>query len=89
MPKRILSINRSPVLTLWAAVVAQRLGFDEDESLTLGIVRGQRRSNSLNQGGDLDEDAQPIAVSDRVVPAQVAFRGIRWSLRYEKEVGYE
>jgi hypothetical protein len=24
------------VLTLWAAVVAQRLGFDEDEALTLG-----------------------------------------------------
>src|SRR5262245_56730348 len=29
-------INRAPVLTLWAAVVAQRLGFDEDEALTLG-----------------------------------------------------
>jgi hypothetical protein len=25
-----------PVLTLWAAVVAQRLGFAEDEALTLG-----------------------------------------------------
>ena len=36
MPERTLSINRAPVLTLWAAVVAQRLGFDEDESLTLG-----------------------------------------------------
>jgi hypothetical protein len=33
--KRI-SINRAPVLTLWAAVVAERLGFDEDEALTLG-----------------------------------------------------
>ena len=31
-----ISINRAPVLTLWAAVVAQRLGFDEDEALTLG-----------------------------------------------------
>jgi hypothetical protein len=29
------SVNRAPVLTLWAAVVAQRLGFDEDEALTL------------------------------------------------------
>ena len=35
MPTTI-SINRAPVLTLWAAVVAQRLGFDEDEALTLG-----------------------------------------------------
>jgi hypothetical protein len=31
-----ISINRAPVLTLWAAVVAERLGFDEDEALTLG-----------------------------------------------------
>jgi len=29
-------INRAPVLTLWAAVVAERLGFDREEALTLG-----------------------------------------------------
>jgi len=28
-------INRAPVLTLWAAVVAQRLGFKRDEALSL------------------------------------------------------
>jgi len=31
-------VNRAPVLTLWAAVVAQRLGFDRNEALTLGRV---------------------------------------------------
>jgi len=31
-----MSINRAPVLTLWAAVVAQRIGFRWDESLSLG-----------------------------------------------------
>lgn len=31
-----LTINRAPVLTLWAAVVAEQLGFDRDEALTLG-----------------------------------------------------
>ena len=31
-----LKINRAPVLTLWAAVVAERLGFNRDEALTLG-----------------------------------------------------
>jgi hypothetical protein len=36
MAKDSISINRAPVLTLWAAVVAQRLGFAEDEALTLG-----------------------------------------------------
>jgi hypothetical protein len=29
-------VNRAPVLTLWAAVVAERLGFTWDEALTLG-----------------------------------------------------
>src|ERR1700722_9312604 len=33
---KTISINRAPVLTLWAAVVAQRLGFAEDEALSLG-----------------------------------------------------
>jgi hypothetical protein len=36
MSTKPISINRAPVLTLWAAVVAQRLGFNEDEALTLG-----------------------------------------------------
>jgi hypothetical protein len=34
VPGKTISINRAPVLTLWAAVVPQRLGFDEGESLT-------------------------------------------------------
>jgi len=34
-PNRI-QINRAPVLTLWAAVVAERLGFERDEALSLG-----------------------------------------------------
>ena len=31
-----VSINRAPVLTLWASVVAEQLGFDREEALTLG-----------------------------------------------------
>ena len=33
-----LLINRAPVLTLWATVVAEQLGFEHDEALTLGRV---------------------------------------------------
>src|SRR5262245_45365983 len=33
---RKVRINRAPVLTLWAAVVAERLGYDREEALTLG-----------------------------------------------------
>jgi hypothetical protein len=32
----VVLINRAPVLTLWSAVVAQRLGFDWDVAVTLG-----------------------------------------------------
>ena len=31
-----IEINRAPVLTLWATVVAERLGFGHKEALTLG-----------------------------------------------------
>jgi len=31
-----IEVNRAPVMTLWAAVVAERRGFDHDEALTLG-----------------------------------------------------
>lgn len=31
-----IKVNRAPVLTLWAAVVAERLGHSEAEALTLG-----------------------------------------------------
>jgi len=36
MNRDIVQVNRAPVLTLWAAVVAERLGFDRDEALSLG-----------------------------------------------------
>jgi hypothetical protein len=36
MPSATLLINRAPVLTLWAAVVAERLGYDADAAATFG-----------------------------------------------------
>ncbi len=36
MVSKKLRINRAPVLTLWAAVVAERLGHDKEAALTLG-----------------------------------------------------
>jgi len=36
MPEGTILINRAPVLTLWAAVVAERLGFTWEEALSLG-----------------------------------------------------
>jgi len=36
MAENIVKVNRAPVLTLWGAVVAQRLGYEPDTALTLG-----------------------------------------------------
>jgi hypothetical protein len=48
---RTISINRAPVLTLWAAVVAERLGFQKDEALTLG--RAVAGLNAYSKGVSL------------------------------------
>jgi hypothetical protein len=36
MPARTVMMNRAPVLTLWAVIVAEHLGFDRDAALSLG-----------------------------------------------------
>jgi hypothetical protein len=46
-----IKINRAPVLTLWAAVVAERLGFAHDEALTLG--RAVAGLNAYSKGVSL------------------------------------
>ncbi len=44
-----IKINRAPVLTLWAAVVAERLGYQHDEALTLGKVLAGLNAQSKGQ----------------------------------------
>jgi hypothetical protein len=36
MAKNKIKINRAPVLTLWAVIVAERMGYKKDEALTFG-----------------------------------------------------
>lgn len=36
MSKKKIKINRAPVLTLWAVIVAERLGYEKETALTLG-----------------------------------------------------
>jgi len=36
MTEHRILINRAPVVTLWATIVAERLGFDKNEALSLG-----------------------------------------------------
>jgi hypothetical protein len=42
-------INRAPVLTLWASTVAEPLGFDQDEALSLGKAVAGLNAQSKGQ----------------------------------------
>jgi hypothetical protein len=51
-----LKVNRAPVLTLWAAVVAERLGHPPDAALTLGpAVAGASAQAKARRLGIADE----------------------------------
>jgi hypothetical protein len=46
-----ITVNRAPVLTLWAAIVAERLGYDREAALTLG--RAVAGLNAQSKGRSL------------------------------------
>ena len=91
--RRSLTINRAPVLTLWAAVVAERLGFNRKEALTLG--RAVAGLNAYSKGVRLglfhpaprevrekrrkmrDREAVSVDLLNRAVPAKQTPEGLR------------
>lgn len=56
-------VNRAPVLTLWAAVVAKVLGLEHDEALTLGRavagLKAYSKGVSLGPGTRLGRFGKP------------------------------
>jgi hypothetical protein len=60
MAGKKIKINRAPVLTLWAAVVAERLGYDEGTALTLGKavagLNAQSKGRRLGIYGEKSEE---------------------------------
>lgn len=90
MPNPI-KINRAPVLTLWAAVVAERLGFDEAAALTLGRAvagytaqaKGQMlgiyhpKDESERESGERQADLVFVTLMDRSLPAVRTPQGLR------------
>ncbi len=92
MGTHTVTINRAPVLTLWAAVVAERTGFDRDEALTLGkAVAGLnaqskgRRLGIYKPGKESGKKAREskrgeefrVGVLGRQVPAVKTSDGVR------------
>ncbi len=59
MANKKIKINRAPVLTLWAAVVAERLGRDKESALTLGkAVAGLNAQSKGRRLGIYEEKKQ-------------------------------
>jgi hypothetical protein len=70
VPDRKVLINRAPVLTLWAAIVAERLGYDRDAALTLG--KGLAGLNAQTKGQRLGIYGEPAGKSERASGAAPA-----------------
>jgi hypothetical protein len=90
--ERHILINRAPVLTLWASIVAERLGFDQDEALSLGkAVAGlsaQSKGQRLGIYKPVPQEVKkararergeefPIEICGRSVPAVNTMDGVR------------
>ncbi|MCX8160386.1 MAG: hypothetical protein N3G18_05590 [Candidatus Saccharicenans sp.] len=93
MNPEVIMVNRAPVLTLWAAVVAERLGFDRDEALSLGKalagLNAQSKGRSLgifkpveHRKELAEKKARPgeefwIELLGRPIPARITDHGLR------------
>ena len=66
---RIVLINRAPVVTLWAAVVAERLGHARETALTLGkavaVLNARSKGRRLGIHDDPPADERPRRAADR------------------------
>ncbi len=76
MANRKIKINRAPVLTLWATVVAERLGYDEKTALTLGrAVAGLNAQSKGRRLGIYEEKTEEEKEREKKKekPAKVEF----------------
>lgn len=60
-----ITINRAPVLTLWAAVVAERLGYDRPAALTLGRSVAGVNAQSKGRAHGLYDPPSPSEAAKR------------------------
>jgi hypothetical protein len=66
MSNKKIKINRAPVLTLWATVVAERLGYDEETALTLGkAVAGLNAQSKGRKLGIYEEKSEEEKQKER------------------------
>jgi hypothetical protein len=100
MSNKKIKINRAPVLTLWATVVAERLGYGKDTALTLGkAVAGLNAQSKGRKLGIYEEKSQEddkkerkkkevktefVEILGRGVPAIKTSKGLRAAIKGEE-----
>ena len=66
MTTKKIKINRAPVLTLWATIVAERLGYDEQTALTFGkAVAGLNAQSKGRRLGIYEEKTEEERKEER------------------------
>ncbi len=64
-----IRVNRAPVLTLWAAIVAERLGHDADAAITLGRAVAGSSARVKARAIGLEEQREDGGVRSTAKPA--------------------
>jgi len=93
MARHVVQVNRAPVLTLWASVVAERLGYDREAALSLGkalaCLNAQSKGRRLGiyKPAETGEGRPPqkarrgeqfwVELLGRPIPATKTGRGVR------------
>jgi hypothetical protein len=93
MIREVILVNRAPVLTLWASVVAERLGYDREAALSLGKAlaglnaQSKGRRLGIYKPAERVEGAPPkkarlgeelwVELLGRPIPAKTTEKGIR------------
>jgi len=72
MANKKIKINRAPVLTLWATIVAERLGYNKNEALTFGkAVAGLNAQSKGRRLGIYEEKSEEEKEKDAKKQKQV------------------
>jgi len=99
MANKKIKINRAPVLTLWATIVAERLGYNKNEALTFGkAVAGlnaqskgrrlgiyeEKTEDEKKEGKKKEEPVEFVELLGRGIPAVKTPNGLRAAIKGEE-----
>lgn len=74
----VICVNRAPVLTLWAAIVAERLGYPPETALTLGrFVAGSSARAKARRLRMVEETEEMAERREKRRQAQTALKSVR------------